>query len=94
MGALISPSLLFGPATISLVVAIATLALVFQWQRRFALVQSLLSLPVGLVVVSMSVKTVLNAQMLMCHGSGAKVRFPPIADVGASGDTSVTIRSA
>jgi hypothetical protein len=50
--------------------ALVTVALVFQWQPRFALVQSLVLLVVGFVVFSMSVKTILNAQMLMRHWSG------------------------
>ena len=50
--------------------ALATLALVFQWEPRFDLVQSFLLLLVGFLVFSMTVKTVLNAQMLMRHWFG------------------------
>lgn len=50
--------------------ALVTLALVFQWQPRFDFVRSFLFLLVGFVVFSMTVKTVLNAQMLMRHWFG------------------------
>lgn len=50
--------------------ALVTLALIFHWQHRFELVQSLLLLLMGFAVFSMIVKTVLNAQMLMRHWFG------------------------
>ena len=50
--------------------ALVTLALVFHWEPRFDFVQSFLFLLVGFVVFSMTVKTVLNAQMLMRHWRG------------------------
>ncbi len=56
-------------ATLSLG-ALVTLAFVFQWQTRFALVQSLVVLVVGFFVFSTAIKTVLNAQMLMRHWFG------------------------
>jgi hypothetical protein len=50
--------------------ALVTLSLVFQWQPRFDLVQSFLLLLVGYVVSSMTVRTILNAQILMRHWLG------------------------
>lgn len=50
--------------------ALVTLALVFHWPPRFDFVQSFLLLLVGFVVFSMTVKTVLNAQILMRHWRG------------------------
>ena len=47
--------------------AVVTLALVFQWQSRFDLVQSLLLLLVGFAVFSLIVKIGINAQMLVRH---------------------------
>ncbi len=47
--------------------AVIALALVFQWQARFDLVESFLLLLFGFVVFSMAVKIVVNAQMLARH---------------------------
>ena len=47
--------------------AVVTLALVFEWQARFDLVQSFLLLLFGFVVFSIAVKIVVNAQMLARH---------------------------
>jgi hypothetical protein len=63
-------------ATLSSLVAVlslsllVTLALIFQWQPRFSLVQSLVLLLLGFAVFSMTMKTLLNGQMLARHWLG------------------------
>lgn len=58
-----------GVAAVSLGLVV-TLALVFHWQSRFDLVQSLLLLLVGFAMFSVTAKTVLNVQLLVRHWFG------------------------
>ncbi len=66
VAAYIFAALPVGVAALALGAAV-TLAIVFEWQARFDLVQSFLSLLFGFVVFSTTVKIVVNAQMLARH---------------------------